>query len=352
MTKISNENAYPKVSQPSIDSIVIGTDKSTTAKRTRNFALGDILSMFISGLAPEVGGTLKTTLIEYDGVLENIEDIVNNFTPAIEVLSYENLFVKANGVVFLYKKHNISVGVGETPVESSDFIEFPVSVGPQGPAGNGIASIVLTSTVGLVKTYTITYTNSSTFTFTITDGSNGTNGTNGSVWRNGSGVPSNSLGVNGDYYLNTANGDVYLKASGTYSVVANIKGADGDSIQIEESATTLVNGDGSVDTPYQIEVKNLQKVITANVTLANTDNLHTIFVNNSGPLTITVPSTLANNFCIAVVQLGTADVTFAQGSGATISSAVGNKIKGQYYSVILEKIEDTAVYILSNATKA
>lgn len=51
--------------------------------------------------------------------------------------------------------------------------------------------------------------------------------TTGSVWRTGAGAPSNSLGVNGDLYLNSANGDVYSKASGTYSLVLNIKGPTG-----------------------------------------------------------------------------------------------------------------------------
>jgi hypothetical protein len=49
----------------------------------------------------------------------------------------------------------------------------------------------------------------------------------GSVLRNGSGVPSNSLGVNGDYYLDDATGNVYLRTAGTYSVTANVKGATG-----------------------------------------------------------------------------------------------------------------------------
>jgi len=62
---------------------------------------------------------------------------------------------------------------GETPVENFDFIEFPSNTGP---TGNGIASIALLSTVGLVKTYRITYTNASTFDFTVSDGANGTNG--------------------------------------------------------------------------------------------------------------------------------------------------------------------------------
>lgn len=58
-------------------------------------------------------------------------------------------------------------------------------------------------------------------------GANGTNGTNGSIWRDGSGVPSNSLGIDGDYYLRTTNGDVYLRGAGVYTVVGNIKGATG-----------------------------------------------------------------------------------------------------------------------------
>jgi hypothetical protein len=58
-------------------------------------------------------------------------------------------------------------------------------------------------------------------------GTPGTNGTNGAVWRDGAGVPANGLGINGDYYLNDANGDVYLKTAGAYSIATNIKGAVG-----------------------------------------------------------------------------------------------------------------------------
>ncbi len=50
---------------------------------------------------------------------------------------------------------------------------------------------------------------------------------NGAAWRDGSGAPSSELGANGDYYLNSANGDVYKKTTGTYSQVANIQGAAG-----------------------------------------------------------------------------------------------------------------------------
>ena len=42
--------------------------------------------------------------------------------------------------------------------------------------GNGIQSITLTSTVGKVKTYTITFTDLTTTTFTVTDGADGAGG--------------------------------------------------------------------------------------------------------------------------------------------------------------------------------
>jgi collagen type VII alpha len=58
-------------------------------------------------------------------------------------------------------------------------------------------------------------------------GAAGTNGVNGALWLSGSGAPASSLGVDGDYYLNTANSDVYNKTSGTWATVINIQGARG-----------------------------------------------------------------------------------------------------------------------------
>lgn len=39
----------------------------------------------------------------------------------------------------------------------------------KGDTGNGIASVTLLSTVGLIKTYRMTFTDSTTFDFTTTD---------------------------------------------------------------------------------------------------------------------------------------------------------------------------------------
>ena len=49
----------------------------------------------------------------------------------------------------------------------------------------------------------------------------------GSEWITGAGAPSNSLGENGDLYLDTTNGDVYQKFSGSWTLVANLAGTNG-----------------------------------------------------------------------------------------------------------------------------
>jgi hypothetical protein len=60
-------------------------------------------------------------------------------------------------------------------------------------------------------------------------GPQGPTGAAGATIRDGAGVPSNTLGTDGDYYIDNTNGDFYLKASGVYSLVANFttRGADG-----------------------------------------------------------------------------------------------------------------------------
>jgi collagen type VII alpha len=58
-------------------------------------------------------------------------------------------------------------------------------------------------------------------------GSAGSAGANGTSSRFGSGVPSNGFGNDGDEYLNTANFDFYTKASGTWTLIGNIKGDPG-----------------------------------------------------------------------------------------------------------------------------
>lgn len=174
MTKIANKNAYPLKPLPALTDYVIGTNKETSNKKTQNFQLEDIRQLFIEGLTPEEGGVLKTSQISYTGALTTPEEVANALDPNYIVSRYENLFFNVNGNLYLLNKMNITIGVFQTELTSADFIEIPTSVGPTGPTGNGIASIVLQSTVGLVKTYRITYTDASFFDFAVTDGADST----------------------------------------------------------------------------------------------------------------------------------------------------------------------------------
>lgn len=49
------------------------------------------------------------------------------------------------------------------------------------------------------------------------NGAAGSNGTNGATWTSGTGVPADTLGSDGDFYLRTDTGDVYKKVAGTWA---------------------------------------------------------------------------------------------------------------------------------------
>jgi hypothetical protein len=58
-------------------------------------------------------------------------------------------------------------------------------------------------------------------------GPQGATGAQGNVIRSGVGAPVDSVGIDGDYWLNTANSDYYQKTGGVYNLILNLKGADG-----------------------------------------------------------------------------------------------------------------------------
>lgn len=67
----------------------------------------------------------------------------------------------------------------------------------------------------------------------------------GAAWRQGSGVPGAGLGSNGDFYLNTANGDIYgPKAAGAWgAVIFNI--AEGQQGPAGADGRTVLSGSGA-----------------------------------------------------------------------------------------------------------
>ena len=70
------------------------------------------------------------------------------------------------------------------------------------------------------------------------NGTNGTNGENGSSFLVGITEPAVTVGSNGDAYLNTTTYDLYLKSEGVWTKLGNIKGADGN------NGTNGSNGNG------------------------------------------------------------------------------------------------------------
>ena len=72
------------------------------------------------------------------------------------------------------------------------------------------------------------------------DGVDGEDGKDGSSWLSGSSKPTNSLGKDGDYYLNTSTNDLYFKENGEWKFLSSINGEDGE----DGSDGTLVGEDG------------------------------------------------------------------------------------------------------------
>jgi len=313
MTRIKNTIAYKIKSPLSLNDFAVGTNNESNVPgfakgQTISIGLSELRDLFLSGLSPETGGTLKITEIEIATLDTDVATTVNAIDPPYEIERYELVFFNIEGQIFLCKKTNQTIGDGETALTNDDFVEFPVSVGPAG-----------------------------------------TDGTNGSVWRNGSGAPSNSLGVNGDYYLNTANGDVYLKATGAYTIVANIKGADGTDGTDGTDGANGTNGTNGTNGVF-VNVQDLTK--TTSFILQSTDDKKTLFVENgASDITITVPSGLPSAFYAVIVRKGSGNITFAP-SGTTIYNPIGMKIDLQYDVVVIEQEGATNEFGLFGNTKA
>ena len=77
-----------------------------------------------------------------------------------------------------------------------------------------------------------------------TNGKNGENGEDGNSVRTGKGVPASTLGKDGDSYIDTETFDFYVKADGKWSKEGNIKGASGDAGSQGEDGTSIRNGKG------------------------------------------------------------------------------------------------------------
>jgi hypothetical protein len=101
----------------------------------------------------------------------------------------------------------------------------------------------------------------------------------GTIWYSGSGVPSGGTGNNGDYYLRTSNGAVYLKTSGTWSVIMNLTGPTGAT-----GSTGATGPIGSVGLTMPSGFTVTGSPLTANGTLAVTADAQSANAFYRGPV--------------------------------------------------------------------
>lgn len=178
--------------------------------------------------------------------------------------------------------HTPEVKIGENGNWIIDGVDTEISAkGVQGETGNGIEKIELTDTKENVDTYTIIFTDGTTTTFTVTNGvdgeqgiqgepgkdghtptieigengnwiidgvdseikAEGKDGLDGNTILNGTNNPTNDLGKDGDFYINTSNWDVFLKENGEWISKGCLKGYTGVGIKTIEKTGSEENVD-------------------------------------------------------------------------------------------------------------
>jgi hypothetical protein len=171
MTKISNDIVYIVDTNVSDLDSLIGTDGDTTAKRTKNFLLGQLQSYFTSGLSPLTGGVLRFTEITYSGNLYATHAaVLNNLDPVFVVDQYHIVVVNLNGKKSILKLQNRSVGIDLPLVLTTDFISLSsknLIFSDQGASGESVVRDVQeTESSTTVRMKNI---NSTSLTITATD---------------------------------------------------------------------------------------------------------------------------------------------------------------------------------------
>lgn len=120
-----------------------------------------------------------------------------------------------------------------------------------------------------------------------------------------------------------------------------------------------INGESIIGTG-DIEIDNLQKVITyptdfagTNYTITNSDYNHVIFINNGTvDVSITLDASInIPNFSVGFIQEGSGTVTHLV-SGVSLINTTGYKIKGIGSQTFIEKKLNTNIYYLLGNTKS
>ena len=68
-------------------------------------------------------------------------------------------------------------------------------------------------------------------------------------WFDGEGIPTNDVGVTGDYYLNLSNADIYKKVYTSWQRIGNIRGSQGQQGERGEKGDRGLKGDRGATGP-------------------------------------------------------------------------------------------------------
>lgn len=115
------------------------------------------------------------------------------------------------------------------------------------------------------------------------NGADGADGVDGAIWYTGSGAPGGGTGVDNDLYFNTANGDVYVKVSGSWgSPIANIKGPTGATGATGSTGATGAAGPNTVTTSTSTNMTGIFAGDGVNVKVATVSDFPTFNQNTTG----------------------------------------------------------------------
>jgi hypothetical protein len=97
---------------------------------------------------------------------------------------------------------------------------------------------------------------------------------------------------------------------------------------------------------------NLQRDVSVNFTLVDSDNNYVIQLKNSAAIVITIPaSALRAKFNVGFSRIGAGEVTFVGASGVTLQNPIGYRINRQFDPCYIERDVATQVYTLYGQTK-
>lgn len=180
-------------------------------------------------------------------------------------------------------------------------------------------------------------------------GSSGVSEGTANTVRSGAGVPSNTLGSNGDFYIDTANSNIYgPKALGSWGSATSLVGPQGDKGDQGDDGEQGPSGVSSLS--YTVIEKTDDHIFELTDAQDNT----LVSFNKGSAIIGTVPPNADVAFptgsVIFLAQTGAGQLTIAAGSGVTILTPESLLAKKQNARLELVKI-NTNIWLLSGDMK-